>query len=87
MHLLRRPPQWPAYHASVSDAARAPPTNELVAGAAALEHLRRAVGICRHTSGKHERHSPAMSSKSACSASLGAVSLRCSHGRLLGTPR
>lgn len=32
MHLLRRPPQWPAYHASVADAARAPPANELLAG-------------------------------------------------------
>ena len=31
-HLLRRPPQWPAYHASVGDAARPPPPNELIAG-------------------------------------------------------
>ncbi|EFN57275.1 hypothetical protein CHLNCDRAFT_143847 [Chlorella variabilis] len=30
-HLLRRPPQWPAYHASVGDAARPPPPNELIA--------------------------------------------------------
>ncbi|PRW57977.1 generic methyltransferase isoform B [Chlorella sorokiniana] len=30
-HLLRRPLQWPAYHASVTDAARTPPANELVA--------------------------------------------------------
>jgi hypothetical protein len=30
--LLRRPPQWPAYHPSTTDAARQPPPNELIAG-------------------------------------------------------
>ncbi|KAL4441833.1 hypothetical protein ABPG77_003749 [Micractinium sp. CCAP 211/92] len=28
--LLRRPPQWPAYHPSVGDSARAPPANDLI---------------------------------------------------------
>lgn len=30
--LLRRPPQWPAYHPSVGDSAHAPPANDLITG-------------------------------------------------------
>jgi hypothetical protein len=30
--LLRRPPQWPAYHPSVADVERLPPANDLLAG-------------------------------------------------------
>jgi hypothetical protein len=33
LRLLRAPPQWPPPHTSVRDAARAPPANDLIAGA------------------------------------------------------